>query len=236
MNTALKMITMLFVGTLAQAAVASTLYDTDYSTDVSADWNLSSGANLATGVGLDFSGGWGSIHWGELTGAATIDQTDVIVTSSVSAIGTGNGSAYAEVAARTSNATDGIFARVFGGWNDADVILYDNGNIIAQDLNLVGLRSQFSDFDITLTVEGGDVTAVIHQTAGSSGSQSWSELTHTITGTATSTLGAGNVRLGGRAYTDGPLVTATNVSLIPEPGSLVLLAAGASLLAGRRRR
>ena len=184
------------------------LYFTDFTTDVSTHWYLNGPEILPTG--MSFDGGWGAYRWAQLTGEAAIQVSDVIIEVEVADIRTGNENAFVEIAGRTDDPleagerTSGVALRVYGkGSTNARMVLYEDGVEIGSVQTELFHWQHETIFVLRLMLYGNLAIGTV--TRASDGA-SWE-----VRGTLTSTLGPGNVRLQGRAYNEGPLITKVEV-------------------------
>ncbi len=231
--------------TLPPTEFGELLYQADFSSDTSSEWDLTE-LDFEVGAGLASAGPWiNTEQFGFPTGTEAIDAEDVQIEATIGPFGQGNPNSYAELAARAQSNDDGVALRVQARDNNAEFSLLDNG-VVLENVVVPGLRTAWADLELSLTVEGDQVTATLFQAAGSAdggsrGTISWSDVGFELTGTVSST-GSGNVRYEARSATDGTTLTDFAVfgpsatRPIPEPGTLTLLAAGGlGLILSRRK-
>ncbi|HHV43207.1 MAG TPA: hypothetical protein GXX57_00875 [Firmicutes bacterium] len=188
-------------------AAEELIYFTDFSSDVSADWYLN-GPEISR-EGMSFDGGWGVYRWAQLR-EGLVKLSDVTIEVEVVDIRTGNENAFVEIAGRTHDPllagerTSGVAVRVFGkGPSNAKMVLYDNGVEIATVQTELFHWQYENTFVLSLVLSGNKAMATVTRLRDGA---SWQ-----VSGTITKSLGPGNVRIQGRAYNEGPLVTKVTV-------------------------
>ena len=153
--------------------LSQALYETDFPTDVSTDWSMTN-MSVDVGSGILVDTGWGRVGPAELTGSKAIDVADVAINATATVI-TGHPNGYVEIAGRTSAADDGVFLRAYAGWAHTRLELWDDFTLL-DSRDVLGVRPSFSMFQISLALSGNSAQVIIHQDAGTNGSQSWGGL------------------------------------------------------------
>jgi hypothetical protein len=127
---------------------------------------------------------WLTREYATLTYSGATSLSDVIITSKQQCR-TGNDTVYTEIAARTSNSTNGISLRVFGANPGAVISLYDGQTLL--DTSSSSINSSENFYDVILTVSGDQVSATVSNLQD----------VVSLSGTVVNSLTAGDIRIAG---------------------------------------
>jgi len=171
----------------------STIYETEFdSMDVTNDWNIAD-MTVYTDVYSNDTGritanqGWEDRRHATLSDAESRNLSNVTVTAK-QLCRSGNANTYTEVAARTSNSTNGIFIRVYGNNGSADVYLYDGStNTVLDSMVSSDINSKHEFYDVILAISSNSVSATVSNSLDCV----------TLSGTIANSLASGDIRIAG---------------------------------------
>ncbi|WP_432799176.1 PKD domain-containing protein [Poriferisphaera sp. WC338] len=190
----------------------TSLYQTDFETDVSSDWTMSNASISTTNGWMAVASGWGTIGYAYPSGSEAIHEVDVRISGHFT-VGNGNANGFAEIACRTTGTgTDGIRLQLMGSGN---VNLYD-GNTLLDSISGTGIEARFNpSIYFELTADDTGITGKIIQNAGNDGNgHSWNSVTINLSGTASTYVSEGNVRFRGRSYNEQPKLLDINIETL----------------------